>query len=537
MTEGTSSAANATSCARPPRWYWGLPAIIAFLRTLPFLCQRLSSPPEGFEYVGVSFIPKDFLSYLAFIRQVRDNASLLFYNPFTTVPQTPSFVLLFHWALGAVASVFGIPPNWAFELSRIPLLFVFFWLLWRFLTPWIPARRTRCWASLLIGFSGGLECFVLPITSLLPPSISAVFRQEAWDMYGWSTFAGFFNPLWITSMILGLWLLPLILGTQGPLRRRELAQVLAGFVLAYFVHPYFAVFLAALGGTRPVLGWLLRGDKVSKPPGPLLATLVIALLACVAAGQWQAMDPVYRNSSAGIFGTQNVSVFWWPVTLGVVGLLSLRGLAHWWESGHPWREPMAVWVLTVILLMTSPIINGYKFVFLIHLPLCILAAEPLGVIVDHLIAKTRATRWVSLLLLTVLLFASPIYLTVRSVRAAKEDSLVPAAYLEIVRELAGLPTGNVLAPADLGNIIPAYTSDRVWVGQWFLTPYYKDKSTAYQALVSSPTVSGTLDSIIADGQILYVVVPSANAAWLIEHFGPRIGRRSDHGNWVLLVLK
>jgi hypothetical protein len=536
MSDESQSGTGAAPCTRPSGWYWLLPAVVAFLRTLPFLSQQFSSPPAGYEYIGVSYIPKDFLAYLAFIRQVGDNWSILFYNPFSTSPQTPSFILLFHWILGAVSAILRVPPNWVLELSRFPLLLVFFWMLWLFLAPLISSTKTRCWACILIGISGGLECFVAPLTGMLHPEIVTVFRKETWDMYGWSTFAGFFNPLWIMSMTLGLLFLPPLLKTQGALHRHEVAQVFGGFLFAYFIHPYVAVFFAALGFARPAMGWILNSEEDWKRTRSLIVTLAIALLACVAVGQWQSLDPVYRNSSAGIFGVQNVSIFWWPLTLGVVGILAIRGFKHWCVCGHPYREPMFTWIITVILLMTSPVINGYKFVFLIHLPLCILAAGPVGQIFDSIIAMPGTKRWLSLFLFSILLFSSPIYLTLQSVRAAKENWLVPLEYFSLINKLAVLPTGNVLAPPDLGNIIPAYTRDRVWVGQWFLTPYYQEKAAAYQELVSNPKITSTLDAVLEEDRIRYFILPKESEDRFSEFLGKRIQQKMYYGSWVLLIL-
>ena len=88
--------AAVSSRDRPPAWFWIIPAVVAFLRTLPFLWLKCAVPPKGMEFLGLGYIPFDFLSYLSFIRQVGDNASIFFYDAFTTAPQSPRFILLFH---------------------------------------------------------------------------------------------------------------------------------------------------------------------------------------------------------------------------------------------------------------------------------------------------------------------------------------------------------------------------------------------------------------------------------------------------------
>jgi hypothetical protein len=139
-------------------------------------------------------------------------------------------------------------------------------------------------------------------------------------------------------------------------------------------------------------------------------------------------------------------------------------------------------------------------------------------------------------LVSVALFSSPAFVTVNSIRTATEKNCMPADYARIVKTLALRQAGNALVPPDLGNVIPAFTPDRVWVGQWFLTPEYTRKVAAYRDLVGNPKLFVLLEALIREQHIRYFVAPKDKADQLSELLGKRVQEQLPHGNWVLFVL-
>ena len=520
---------------RPPLWFWGIPATVALLRALPFLWLKSATPPKGMEFLGLAYIPFDFLSYLSFIRQVGDSASVFFYNAFTTAPQSPRFILLFHWLLGAVSALTGIAPDWVLELSRIPLVFVFFAVLWWFLRPILPDRPERLWACLLIAFSGGIEGFIRPFAGFLPPAMGQILLVDTWDMLGWNTFGSMFNPLWITGLILTLVTFRPVLEPAGTPRPRELFQVGAGIFLTFCVHGYTVVFILGLIACKPVfeqvaghtMNWG-RTIRIGLAAG-------VSLLLCVAIGHWQSRDEVYRLCSGGLFGNNMASVFWYPITLGVLGVLAIRGFRVWCVHAHPYRYAIAAWILTSTFLHSSPIVAGFKFVYQLHLPLCILAAPVARSLAAEYFGKAGRHRLVSVAV-GLLLFATPLNFTVASVLRATRNSVIPADDAGMVRLLSQRSAGNVLAPPTVGNLIPAFTRHRVWVGQWFLTPGYESKAAEYERLVGDPNAYERLDRVLEDQHIAYLVVSGDRAESLARRLGRRVQEQLSQGHWVLFVL-
>jgi len=103
--------------------------------------------------------------------------------------------------------------------------------------------------------------------------------------------------------------------------------------------------------------------------------------------------------------------------------------------------------------------------------------------------------------------------------------------------LSELPAGNVITPFELGNLVPAYTDHRVWLGHWFMTPNKLARIHQYDAIVTGdPTALATLTQLVDDHRIQYVVVPTEAADHVAGEFGDRIDSRQTHGTLELLVL-
>ncbi|HEV8240984.1 MAG TPA: hypothetical protein VGS57_16580 [Thermoanaerobaculia bacterium] len=510
---------------------------VAVLRALPFLQLLWTGPPRGYAYLPIGYIPKDWLAYVALIRQPRDTGRLLLANPFTTEPQDGRFVLLFHQALGAVHAAIGIDPFWLLELSRVPLLLVFFAVLWRFVGHVFAERRERVWACGLVAFAGGLEPFVLPVAhAALPGAIAEHMERDLWPLYGWSGFGSFYNPLWIAALILLLVILRPLLQPGGPRGWRDYMQAGVGFVALALTHSYSAILLAAiLGGVaavelaiEPRAGWgRLRRAAIALAPAAVVVGAITA---------WQLRDPVFRASAGGVVGAQAASLFWLPITHGVLAFFALRGFQRWASERHPWRLAIGGWLLGVALLASSTVLNGYHFIFGLQVPLCIAAAPAIAELVEQ--ARVRAGwRWVPVGAVALLLFASPIWITARALRDAREQSVVPRSYVPVLADLRSASPTNVLAPPELGNLIPALTPHRVWLGQWFMTPDYATRSRWYALMVEQPESQvPILRALVDQHRIGALVVPTTSAGRIAATLAPRVERVVGEGDLATIYL-
>lgn len=523
---------------RPPIWFWLLPLVVALLRTLPMLWLQAVPPDDGYAYTGVSFVPKDFLAYLGFIRQTADHGALIYYNPFTTDPQSPRFILLFHNLIGLICRATGLAPNAALELSRVPLTFLFFAALWIFLRPILTDRRDRQWACVLVAFSGGFEPLQRIVAGWLPPLqpfMAFQLRQATDPLIGWNTFASFFNPLWIAALIPALFVLRSLLAPEAPLNKWHWVSIGAGLLLVYWIHPYTAIGVIAIAAA--FLGVEMAAHRTNWRRVTTVAAIALPTFLIVAlVSRWQASDAVYRAASGNVFGEQQVSVFWYPLTLGALGFFALRGARQWTAQAHPWRLPLLAWIIGIALLHTSPLINGYKFVFLLHLPLCIVAAGAVREVFDRWRSPFVSDKWRAAAVALCLFLSTPL-LTIESLREVRRNNSVGADYLRMVETMSGLPAGNAFVPPRLGNLLPAYTSHRVWVGQWFLTPHDGSRREWYELMTKDPQHLAELQNVLADQHIDYLVVPTERGDFLAHHLGDKIRERTARGDLTLFVLQ
>jgi hypothetical protein len=513
----------------PPARVWIAVSVVALLRSFPFFRLVGGPTPAGALPLPTPYVPPDWLAYAAMIRQGPE----LLANPFTTEPQAGRIILLFHQLLGALHQWTGADPFWLLELSRIPLLFLFTLALWRFLRAVLPDHGSRVWAAMLVFLSGGLAYVVRWALPLLPEAIRGPADQDLWTAYGWSTFEAFYNPLWIAGLTLALISLRPLLQPGGPQTARDQITAGVGLTLAWFVHPYSAVMVVAAATTAAVSYWISGEPGAWLRTGRLARALGPAAAVCSALALWQRSDPAFRAASGGFFGPQMAPVFWYPVTLAAVGFFALRGWRNWVHAHHPWHPGIAGWVGAVILLHTSNVINGYHFVFGLHLPLCIVAAEPVASWFRERCPSAR--DWTGTLAVLVALFGATPATTLDDFRATARNYL-PEGTHRLLVSLASLPPSHVLAPADIGNLIPAFSRHRVYVGHWFMTPDFQQRAERARELLDNPARSADLRELVRTSSIQYLVLPSPQADRVLDALGWPLESVQRYGRLTLARL-
>lgn len=537
MISGTYSSKpqNGSQSNLPPLFFWILPLVISGLRGLPYALTHLLAPPAGRDYLKLGYIPKDFLQYQSFIRQAGESGSWILANPFTTDPQSGTFFVPFFGALGFVSKLSSIDPMLVFEAARVGLLFLLFAVLWSFLRPWFPDERRRVHACILLALAGGIEGFLKPVSDFLPAQATSEFMHATWQAHGWTLFSASYNSLWVAGLVGMLIILRPILSERGPESPADYIAIGPGFLALNYIHPYSAIGAFAIVATLLTFECLLY-DRVNwRKWRRILFTLLPFVVAILLISYWQTRDPVFAAAAMSLFGNQSLAPFWYPLTYGAVILFVVRGARFWIEWPAHLRTALAAWVAAVVLLHTSPIMNGYHFIYQLYIPLCIAAAPAFSNFIDR-IRSGKTQRYIGLIVFAAL-FSSPILLTIESIRSIRTENTMPASSVQMINELDDLPSGNVLTNPALGNAIPAYTPHRVWVGHHFLTPEYYQRSRAYPALVSKSANNDALVQIVNSHNITYIVDTAANEANIRAALGNAVDTTIRKNDAVLFVLK
>ena len=342
-----------------------------------------------------------------------------------------------------------------------------------------------------------------------------------------------YNPLWVAALALTFFTLVPLLRPDGPSGIADAAVLGGGLLALAATHPYSTLVVLAVAVTRPVLGWLVQVPRALAGVTTSLMGLLPALAVIVALAAWQNADAVYRATATGTLGPQALSVFWYPVTLGVTGVFAVRGWRTWLAEANPCALPMAAWTLAVIFLHTSTVLNGYHFVFHLYTPICLAAAPAMVRAWDG--ARGRPWGMVGAAAVGVLLVQAPLLLT-RKCLAEVESHRINQTSARVLDVLATMPGGNVLAPADLGNFVPAYGPHRVYTGHWFLTPQYTERANQALAVATGRTGAAELIALVDAQHLDYLVVATQAAPALASALGARVARTIDAGELTLMVL-
>lgn len=513
-------------------WSLSLATIVVLvLRALPAIVAAIAPEPSGAARIPVGYNPKDFLAYVAFIREAADTGAWWLANPFTTAPQSDRFLTLFLSVIGQVCRVMGLEPFIALELSRIPSYALFFAALGAFAREALPNRATRAWAFWLVALSGGFGFLARATVPLLPDAAANLVAQNLWTAYGWSTFESLYNPMWAVGLAITLTILAVCLRPEGPRGRGEIVRANLGFVLLYAVHAYSAIVVFSILVVR-IVRELRSGDASGRRrAGRISASLAPALVVVGAIALFQLGDAVFRTSAGGVVGPQFVSLLWYPVGLGLVGWLAWKGFEHSRRADEAWPREIACWAATVVVLHALPGLNGYHFLFHLHMPLALLAAPAAAMVFDAAGPVRRAG-------LILALFMSSLVVTAEAAHEAMHGNLVPRSWIEAARALATRPPGNVLAPPSVGALIPAWGPHRVWVGQWFLSPSAQERTRIVEEMLEAPAAhEQAIRMLVSRERIRYLVTPISRADDVAAVLGTTVIEREDVGELALLTLK
>lgn len=514
---------------RIPKSVWGATTLVAALKMVPLLSVVWAQKTGRSVLVRGTF-PLDFAAYAAWI-QNSSTPALGVVNPFTTEVQSGRFTILFLQLLGFLNRFLKWDPFWLIEISRIPLVFLFSFTAWHFLEVFFKDERPRRTAMFLLLLSSGFSGIGTIADYWLRPPLLYKVQDALTPLNGWSLFEGFYNPLWIAGQIGLLICFRPLFFDSGPKLRFLILSL--GTTLLFFTHPYTGLVVFLVYGLDTAAVLYRQGERLRFLQSR--AGLIVGGCLCGLITLWQLGDPVYRKCSGGILGVKDVSVFWYPIVLGTPLVFAAMGWKAALVEPKPWFRPLAIWTLVVIVLHSSPVLNGFHYAMFLPLPIGIAAAEPFHRFLK--ISPTDFRQRAGQLLVISLTFCMPLILTLQSILVTPLENMVDPDTVQVIRWFQQQPQGNIFGPLEVCSLIPAYSTHRVYVGHWFLTPDYFVRRKQSRDFLRDPKKNPEeIASFLARNQIHYVIVEATDVDRFLAAVSPDWKIRARIGEMVIFQV-
>jgi hypothetical protein len=430
--------------------------------------------PRGSHYTWIlPPYPEDSFGYMAWSQQAA-HGRWLFQLKYTALPQKPFLFHPFFLLCGWLSALFSVEVGIVHLAMKTLGVVVFLLTLYRYLDYLRFMPFASILASILVGIASGLGWLwvllgVATESSHLPADLWLVDANTFWSLL--------WNPLFPYSLTAILLFMDSI--DRGTRDGEPRYLWLAGFCLGLLalIHPYQVPLLLVVAALialvrRRTAAWrdLWRTYGLALP-----FMLYVALVA--------KLDPlVARHNELGQMSSPSPLVY--AVGFGIPLVAMLAGIvvdrreyvARYW--------PLLLWVLLSFVFCYLPFWFQRKFVFGVHVPICILAAASLDLIVCR-IGSPPLRRWVVggiVVGLLPLLTFTQIYLFSEERRQVRENA--DGAYYVPDEVMAGLkflhdhtgPDEIVFAPLAVSRIIPATAGNTVVWGHWAMSVDFTERN-------------------------------------------------------------
>jgi hypothetical protein len=448
---------------------------------------------------GFVFDLVDSNSYLAVMQQGM-RGELRFISLYTPEPQQGVWMYTFYTLLGCLVRWTGLPLLVVYHGARAICSLLLLLIVYHFAC-FCLRQRAMCWTALwLTALSSGLGWLSEMIWPTMPDGTSPLdfWFLEAYTFFSILTFPHF-TLAW-AALLIAFWAALAYDATPRP------GYLLAGGAAAFIatsVHPTLAL---NVGGILAVYGLVLWVSDCRFPRRWAVGGLPIALGSCVV-GVYLLLafraDPVLSSWSQAVMLSPPpryfLSGYGFLIPLALVGTVELgrrRDRRGWF---------LISWVVVAFSLAYIPFNLQRRLLEGVHIPISLLAAVGLHRCVLPAVARSRpvcalAHRgyprrravWLARNLLIVLTWLSNLYLIGSAsitvwARAPKyfHSADQMAVFDWMGDHLAWDDT--VLASYEAGNLIPAWTGCRVFLGHWAESPDWLERKAQVQTFFDAAT--------------------------------------------------
>lgn len=479
---------SASSTRRERRWVISIIIAAILLSSLPYIFGAIRAGSHA-TYLWTNPLGQaDTNVYFSMIKQASQGKVFL-ENLYTSEPQHGSLFQPLWLLLGWVAGLTHIAIPILFHLVRMALVALFLLLLYRlFVRQLFHEERQRILAMLLLAFSSGIGTFFsfsvntgdnLQTLLLLP--------ADQWIPEANTFLTLVHSPLFIIAQLLLVGILWSFLTIQRGTVRLFVALV----GLLAIVHPYDIVTIAVILPVFIIIRTIRDTNFNTRDRWMAMRALIIAgcaaflaLLAFVVAG--------LREPAIGMWTRQNITTSPLPhsyiLGYGLVVPFAVIGWMAWRKTRGAFQLLILTWAITSIFLLYVPVQINRRFSNGLHIPLTILATAGIDVCWAWLSSVLQHHRWtrqiilaaagwtigLGLFLSTSITVARAMYWEANpasSIYHVRRDEAQAIRWLEKETPMNAV----ILAHPFIGNIIPAMTGRRVYVGHGHQTIRWKEK--------------------------------------------------------------
>ncbi|RMF77288.1 MAG: hypothetical protein D6737_18170 [Chloroflexi bacterium] len=451
--------------------------VLMILTSLPYLIGWLTTP-DGRTFTGFVLGIDDGNSYIGKMRLGARGLWQfhLFYSP--EAPQSAPLIFLPYIIPGQLAGLFSSAESESlystlviiFHIMRVVFGFVMTLVIYRFIAIFLRGPKTRFFALILATLGGGLGWLLL------------VLGQ---DNFLGSAPPEFFIPEGFTFLILltlphvalarAAWLGGLIAlfeaETRDDWRRYAVIAGVLWLIVGLAVPFYLVILYIVLGAWGLALWTRARKFPMQFAIRGISATLITLPLAIYYAITFSSNDAFAQWSAQNLLPSPHPIHY--LLAYGLFALLAIPGGRWAWRRGNlvsSHHTLLVGWVLIVPILVYLPINVQRRMAEGVLVPLAILAAAGARLLAVQWSKPNRRTQWRRIRVITfaIVLPSSLLILagSTLTTLTAKPPLFRPTAE---VRAFAWLnqhaqPGEVVLSTKETGNVIPAWTNLRVYVG-------------------------------------------------------------------------
>lgn len=485
-----------------------IPLILA-ATFIPYLGGYYHTPPgQVFTWI-IPVTNVDVHPWLAMMRQGQEG-HLLFQHKYWIEPHSPVIFHPFWLALGNLSKSLKISLIAAYHLGRMLSGFFLLWFLYLFIASCFEQGTERRWVFLLTALGSGLGW----LWALGIPMLSI----DLWipDAFVFYSLYGFPHIVFAQALMI----LTFISYLKAVAQKSYLTASLGGIgcLLLTFIHPLDGLLVLAVIFLHSLDNFVRDRRIFLFIPGALIALITTPAIAYnVYFYVFQAVAKIMTQEQ--IFRTPNS--LWLLSGYGLLTPLAVWGI--YWSRKFSNFRLLTFWLLSALILAYLPLPHQRKFLEGSFIPLGMLAGYGLFEILNRwgqrraYILNKKGTVALVLLLLVAL---GNLYVMAADLAGFKNYSYegytknseggqppyLPEEYLKAFSWLEQNTerADAVISSAHMGNLIPAYAGNTVYLGWWYSIPSLAAKQKNVRDFFSDKTSEPKREAFLRKLKIKYI---------------------------------